>query len=191
MRRQRTVICNTPEDLMTHFASLGRPTRQSTGKNYIGVDNGVSGSIGIIPANGVNPRFYLTPTFSSQNYTKAKGNITRIDAVKLQAILQGIPNPFAVLERPMVNPGRFKATTSALRALEATLIVFEMCDIPYLYLDSKEWQKVLLPKGIKSSEELKKASLDIANRLFPQFSKLYKGDGDGILMAEFARRMNL
>ena len=34
-----------------------------------------------------------------------------------------------VLERPMVNPSRFKASKSALRAYEATLIILELISI--------------------------------------------------------------
>lgn len=171
-----------------------RPTRQlvqTSGKTYIGVDNGVTGSIGIIPPSGIDVTFHLTPTFSVQNYNKDKKNITRIDVKKLSAILQQAVSPFAVLERPMVNPGRFNATASALRALEALLICLEHTNVPYMFIDSKEWQKVLLPKGVKGSDALKKASLDIGSRLFPQFKSKYKGDADGILIAEWARRTNL
>ena len=169
-----------------------RPTRPAiTGKSYIGIDNGVTGSIGIIPPSGVGTTYHLTPTFSVQNYNKDKKNVTRIDVKKLTTILKEVENPFAVLERPMVNPRRFNATASALRALEALLICLEACDIPYMFIDSKQWQKVLLPKGIKGAEEQKKASLDIGGRLFPQFKSKYKGDADGILIAEWARRTNL
>jgi hypothetical protein len=89
----------------------------------------------------------------------------------------------------MVNPMRFLATTSALRALEATLIVIEQLELPYQYIDSKEWQKALLPHGLKR-EELKKAAIDIAKRLFPQFTNLSSGQADALLIAEYARRIN-
>ena len=61
----------------------------------------------------------------------------------------------------------------------------------HIYVDSKEWQKVMLPKGVKGSEELKKSSLDIGNRLFPQFEENKHKDRDSLLMAEWARRNNL
>jgi len=60
---------------------------------------------------------------------------------------------------------------------------------PYEYIDSKEWQKVLLPKGIKGSDELKKASLDIGKRMFPTLK--IKKDADGLLIAEYLRRKYL
>ena len=49
----------------------------------------------------------------------------------------------------------------------------------------------MLPKGIKGADVLKKASLDVGKRLFPQFADKFKGDADGILIAEWARKMNL
>jgi hypothetical protein len=160
-------------------------------KISIGIDNGVSGTIGIIDQNG--SQFIETPTITQQNYTKAKASISRIDFDKLTEILLPYKGTdcFVLLERPMVNPQRFQATTSALRALEATLIVIEHLRLPFSYLDSKAWQKALLPVGIKGSDEQKKASIDIGCRLFPQHEVLIRRhkDADGILIAEYCRRM--
>src|SRR5574340_534386 len=127
-------------------------------RTYVGIDNGVSGSIGIIAPDSI--KFYLTPTFSELSYTKEKQNISRIDFRRMLEILSELKNPFVLLERPMVNPGRFKATISALRALESTLLAIEYHNIPRMYIDSKEWQKDMLPRGIKGTDALKKASLD-------------------------------
>lgn len=158
-------------------------------KIYIGIDNGVSGSIGWINNLGTQNGFHYIPTISEQDYTKTKKNRTRINNKELRRLLYDINKNgdcIALIERPMVNPGRFQATTSALRALESTLIAIEWCGISYKFIDSKEWQKIMLPSGIKGAPELKKASLDIGKRLFPNFK--YKGDADGILIAEWARR---
>ena len=164
-------------------------------KTYIGIDNGVSGSIGIITPNQYN--LHPTPTFSQQDYTKTKQNVTRVIGVELTNMLirytNGNAHPTTILiERPMVNAGRFKATKSALRCLEATLIVIESLSLPYQFVDSKEWQKVLLPKGCKK-EELKKASHDIGIRLFPGLKEVIEKqkDADGILIAEWGRRTGL
>lgn len=163
-------------------------------KIWIGIDNGTTGTIGFINEDGRVIDFFKTPTIFEQNYTKAKGNITRIDCNslinKLDILFKEDFVLKALVERPMVNPTRFQATTSALRALEATLIVLECLAIPYQYIDSKEWQKVLLPKGVKGAEELKKASLDIGKRLFPK-NILKHPDMDGLLIAEYGRRKNL
>ena len=156
-------------------------------KVYIGIDNGVTGSIGIISDSG--SELIPTPVKMEQSYTKAKQNISRIDYLKLFDLLcnyNSVPT-MILIERPMVNPTRFKASASALRALEATLIAVESLGLAYSYIDSKEWQKVLLPSG---SSDLKKDSMDIACRLFPSHSTSIKKhkDGDGLLIAEYCRR---
>ena len=154
-------------------------------KTYIGLDNGVTGTIGIIGEDGV--QFLKVPVKKEQNYTKKKDNITRIDIDKFMDLL-GKYKPsetFILIERPMVNPQRFKATVSAVRCLEAELVSIEHLKIPFQYCDSKEWQKVLLPKG---TDDTKKASMDIGNRLFPQFKDFKHPDRDGLLIAEYAKR---
>jgi len=88
----------------------------------------------------------------------------------------------------MVNPGRFQASISAMRALEATLNVLEFLELPHQYIDSKEWQKVMLPSGLKGADQMKKASQSIGKRLFPSIT--CTPDADGLLIAEWARRGN-
>jgi len=154
---------------------------------FIGIDNGVSGTIGILSKNG--SQFLKVPTVTQQSYTKAKQNISRLDYWLFKSMIADHEDVRVLIERPMVNPGRFKATASALRCLEAVLIAVEACGYRYEYIDSKEWQKVLLPKGVKA-EGLKKASVDIGCRLFPQHKELImkNKDADGLLIAEFAMR---
>lgn len=156
---------------------------------YGGIDNGVTGSIGIITDE--ESFFLSTPTKIELNYTKEKQNITRVDCFELKRILR----PFSeqgcrfLLERPLTGGYGFKALNSAMRSLEATLITLESLKIPFSYIDSKEWQKKLLPHGIKGTAELKKASLDIASRLYPQHLTLLKKhkDGDGLLIAHYCK----
>jgi hypothetical protein len=69
--------------------------------------------------------------------------------------------------------------------LEATEIVLEELQIPYQFIDSKEWQKVLLPSGLKG-DQLKKAALDVAKRLFPKQEIV---NADSLLIAEYCRRV--
>lgn len=160
--------------------------------SYIfGIDNGVSGSITALSSTGICELHRIVPTKSEQSYTKTKQSITRIDVIELLAILSSpnfVPhcNNLAVLERPMINPTRFKASVSAARSLEATVIVLEQLGIPYRYIDSKEWQKEMLPSGCEK-EELKKAAVDISKRLFPNV-KTTTLTADSLLIAEYARR---
>src|SRR3970282_2741479 len=158
-------------------------------KTYVGIDNGVSGTISILTEQSVY--HFDTPVKKEQSYTKTKQMISRIDYERLRDGLMGrlIGNSgvFCLLERPMVNPGRFTATASALRALEATLIVLERLNIPFQYIDSKERQRHVLPKGIEK-DELKKAALDVAKRVFPRATPK---EAHLLLIVENARRMRL
>jgi len=160
---------------------------------YIGADNGVSGSLALVSDYGVF--FALTPVRQEQSYTKAKAKITRVDVNGLTALLLnwmnlvGHDDVRVFVERPFVNPTGFKATVSAMRALEATLIVIESLGLSLEYVDSRQWQKVMLPSGCVG-KELKVASKDIGCRLFPALhAQIEKhGDADSLLMAEWAKR---
>lgn len=160
-------------------------------KLWIGIDNGVSGTLGVVGEKNI---FTKVPTKSVLKYTKKKANVTRIDHANFFDLLSDIISNYSSeeiligLERPMVNPKRFKATSSALRAWESTLIIMERLSVPYIYIDSKEWQKELLPKGIKGAPELKKASRQVGERLFPHFKEVKHEDMDGILIAEYLKR---
>ena len=158
-------------------------------KVWMGIDNGVSGSIGIITSDS-EVNFIHTPIKKCLNYTKEKKFLNRIDFTSLVDILADYSacEIHAIIERPLVNPMMFNASASALRAYEATVIALEESEISYEVIDSKEWQKELLPHGLHK-EELKIASLDVAKRLFPKLD--FKGfkDGDGILIAEYCRRI--
>lgn len=158
-------------------------------KYYIGIDNGTSGTIGVI---GLGKTWFIkTPVKKEQSYIKKKQNITRVEYHELYSFLRRFTrkNCFAVLERPMVNPSQFKTTMSAMRTLEAEVLILEALCIPFMYCDSKEWQKVMLPLGIKGPA-LKQVSRDIGCRLFPQHKDLIMKhkDADGIMIAEWARR---
>jgi hypothetical protein len=156
-------------------------------KIFCGVDNGVSGYITIITAEGEILAHKPTPIKKELSYTKTKQFINRIDGPALEQFLL-LYNPIkATLERPMINPTRWKASMSAVRALEATIIVLELLKIPYEYIDSKEWQKAFLPSGLVK-DELKKAAVDVARRLFPSITTK---DADSILISEFTRRKYL
>jgi len=163
-------------------------------KIILGIDNGVSGSVGVVSDEIIE--YFPVPTFTQQSYTKKKANITRIDFKELVNYIADIlgltvgSEAFAFIERPMVNPMRFQASASALRAHESVLIVLEHFNIGYRFIDSKEWQRDMLPEGIKGSPELKKASLDIGIRTCPNLSDVItkQGDADGLLIALYANK---
>ena len=159
---------------------------------YIGIDNGTTGTIGIA-GDDIRGEIYHTPVKKEQDYTKAKKNVSRLDVGGFMEILNRYPhgNIRVVCERPMINPGRWTASMTAIRCWEAQLVTLEVLGLPHIFVDSREWQRQMLPKGIQGASELKKASKDIGLRLFPYLSDFRHTDFDGLLIAEYARRNRL
>jgi hypothetical protein len=169
-------------------------------KTYIGVDNGPTGTIGWVSEAIYNLNKHgicKTPVKLVQDYTKKKKNLSRLVGPTFATLIQGLIHDaddcMAVLERPMKNPTRFNATITAMRMWEAQLTVLEVLGIPHLWIDSKEWQRVLLPSGIVGEPALKKASMEVGIRLFPDHKEFFEQhkDADGLLIAEWARRKGL
>lgn len=155
---------------------------------YVGIDNGTTGTIAILNSELVF--FGNIPSKKESSYTKKKQKLTRIDTKELKYLLQSKIEDSQVkviIERPLVNPGMFKATVSGVRALEAVLIVIEELGYLVSYIDSKEWQKELLPKGSKG-KQLKKDSLYIGNKLFPEIQDFKHPDRDGLLIAVYSKQ---
>jgi hypothetical protein len=167
---------------------------------YIGIDNGVTGAVGIVETERTNVFLFPTPVIRELSYTKKKQFVHHLDVPLFATILTIAENlakgntnhVLAVLERPMVNPERFKATLSAVTCFMQQYTVLRYRYIPFRYIDSKEWQREMLPSGLEK-EQLKDASLDVAQRLFPvlnlgESTILTKQTADAILIAEYARR---
>lgn len=135
-----------------------------------------------------------TPVKRCRNYQKKEKHLKRVDAEKLFDVLYDrafLPTTTGavthlLLERPYSNPGGYNASLLAARALEATLVVIDLLGLEYQFVDSKEWQSVMLPKGIIGRDELKEASFAVGTQLFPEVK--FKKDADSLLMAEWARR---
>ena len=159
--------------------------RPVANRAFIGIDNGVTGAITILSESGTVLKHIKTPVKKCLNYTKKKAFMNRIDFPKLKTELTANWDFFCMIERPMVNPMRWVASVSALRCLEATEIILEELQIPYQFIDSKEWQKALLPSGLKG-DQLKKAANDVAKRLFPKQDIV---NADSLLIAEYCRRI--
>lgn len=147
---------------------------------YCGVDNGVTGAITILNKNGDVLLHKKTPVTKCLNYTKKKAFVNLVNPILLKQYLQSAGEvKFCMIERPMINPTRFTATISAVRCLEATESMLKQLQIPYQFIDSKEWQKALLPSGLKG-DELKLAAADVAKRLYP---RLKVENADSLLIA--------
>ena len=161
-------------------------------RSYIGIDNGVTGAIGVIAFTKHERTTFMipTPVFMEQDYTKKKQNVSRVDFHKMHQFLSNFSNAHVMMERPLVNPTKYKATLSAIRCMEATLIILESLNLGRVFVDSRKWQSTLLPAGTKTPPALKKASREIGSRLFPELKdKIIKQeDADAILIAEYCRK---
>jgi hypothetical protein len=151
-------------------------------KTIIGIDNGTSGSYGIIGPDGVV--FDIMPIKDSL-LGKAGKHIKRIDVTKLMDIFAHNKgkDTFAYVERPFT--GQFlNAVLPAQRSFEAVLIALELMRIGYEVVDSKTWQLPVLGQ-IKGSAELKKASMLRGCQMYPVHGAAIKehGDADGLLIA--------
>lgn len=173
----------------------GKPVSSSL-RIYCGIDNGTSGSIGIL-APGLPPFWSATPIKKCRNYQKIERHLNRVDAERLFDILHDrlyVPiqqgsTGLVLMERPYCNPTGFNASMLAARALEATLVIVDLLNLEYRFVDSKEWQTVMLPKGIIGRDELKSASFEVGKKLFP--GTKFKKDADSLLMAQWAKNANL
>jgi hypothetical protein len=162
---------------------------------YIGIDNGPSGTIGVITPH--QTYFFKTPVFRELDFQKTKAKyLNRFDGYVCHRALTACEmtgRKLCCMERPFSNGKAYNASTIALRCWEAQLIMLKQMGIPRTTVDSKPWQAMLLPAGVKGSKQLKEASKHVGMRLFPEHEELIKrhGDADGILIAEWARRENL
>uniref|UniRef100_A0A6M3XTZ0 Uncharacterized protein n=1 Tax=viral metagenome TaxID=1070528 RepID=A0A6M3XTZ0_9ZZZZ len=158
---------------------------------FIGIDNGVTGSIGIITPEQI--LYIPTPTITVQDYTKRKKTINRINFNITKFILARACDrkTMVLLERPMINPDRFNQSIIAARAYEATLIIVEELGISHDWIDSRKWQKLFFPEEIigTGTKMLKLYSNSVGKRLFPDVDIGNLDDYDGLLIAEYCRRL--
>lgn len=165
----------------------------------IGIDNGTTGSITALDvAMDTSVSIALSinmPVKEELDYTKEAKHITRVVLDGLVHELRELItshdtlNIRAVIERPMINPGRFKQSILAARAFEATIIALELLGIAYRVVDSRVWQKALLPSGLKGIE-LKKAAVQFVHKTFPKLDRSKDQDGraDSVCLAYYGVR---
>jgi len=166
---------------------------------YIGIDNGVTrSSIGYM--NTITGEYFYKemPIKNGRDYTQREKNITRIVYSDLCDIFKrwltvDKNQTFILLERPMINPERFEASIVAARAYEIVITAIEQFNIEFDTIDSRLWQKKLLPIGTKGEADLKQASFDLGLKLFPScISTILKvQDADGLMIALYAKTMEL
>lgn len=174
----------------------------------IGLDNGATGTIAAIIPEHKYMDFIQTPSKVSLDYPKEIAYINRVDIEKLTEFIKKqikIAKKFykqqiksiVIMQRPMVNPQRFKQSGHALRAFEATIITLENLGIEYIIIDSKKWQHYYFGKNTTiidlKTQSMKKGlqilnKYDIKNKDKEDISSVIKkhGDADGLLICQFA-----
>ena len=165
---------------------------------YLGIDNGVTGSIAAVDKDGVPLMFEKMPIKNVQNYQKTEVKfINRIDVVSTIDLIIGCmknnneENVAAVIERPMVNPKMFNSTMSGIRAWEAIMVVFDLMipkKISYSIVDSKNWQRYYFGKSFIGADQ-KRVSMERGIAKFPSFEDSIRKhkDADSLFMADFCR----
>jgi hypothetical protein len=169
-------------------------------KITIGIDNGTTGSIGIIVQDEHKTEAMFMETPSKMSILgKKERHIRRIDHFLLRELITSLAllpsvtlkngNQSAIIHAYIERPftGRFMgAVLPAQRSFEAVLIILEQLSIPYTVVDSKEWQKSQLPE-IKGSKELKAASCELGRAKWLDLAAmvLKHGDADGLLIADY------
>lgn len=159
----------------------------TTHLTVIGIDNGASGSIGVLNTYGVTPYFGSVPTQDSVYYARSRASLPRrLDRKQLTSFLRGFRDfgeVRAFVERPFT--GKFvHAMLLSHRFFEATICTLEDLGIGLEVVDSRDWQKPLFG-GIKGSDELKRASKIRGIELYPKLKDAItkQGDADGLLIA--------
>lgn len=197
--------------------SISRQRRQKqkficAGSNIVfGIDNGSTGTVScIIPYNNY-VSFIQTPSRECLDYTKQIQYISRIDynvfkqwfknnLKKGNKIYKQQLKPIVILQRPMVNPQRFKQSGHALRAFQATILLLEQLELQYIIIDSKKWQHHFFGKNT-SQLDLKKQSLQLGIKIIQQICNNSQqknegceemkqcirkhGDADGLLICKY------
>ncbi len=165
--------------------------------NYLGVDNGVSGGIALVDAEGV-----LRFSCSMPIQKTRKGNeinvmelCRAIDQFHSQSRRWGDTNITVVIEEPGGSKSA-KAATSMAGAFHATRALVEHMRFKLVRITPQQWQKPMLKC---KTGDTKPVALQLASSLWPgaDFKRTIAcrtadmGIVDAALIAEWARRNNL
>lgn len=177
-------------------------------KLVFGLDNGATGTVCSIIPQMKYLNFIQTPSIISVDYPKDIQYINRVDIdnltkwmkksiKKAEKFYKQPIKSIVIMQRPMVNPQRFKQSGNALRAFEATIIMLENLKIEYIIIDSKKWQHYFFGKNtlmLDLKAQSMKKGLQILNnyKIRAKDKKIMSdvikkhGDADGMLICQFA-----
>lgn len=138
--------------------------------------------------------FRPLPVIDVQDFYRRKSIISRVRSMDFLGLLAPLPAEYAtraIIERPSSSMP-FSRHVETVRRLEAVLVVLELLTISYEFIDKSEWERTMLPRGLKPGAPTRRASLDIGKRLFPNHAEAIEsiGHADALLLAEFYRHAN-
>lgn len=173
----------------------GKNKPEPTPRGVLFFNSGTTGTVGWLGYRGMSKMVEI-PVKKRTSFHKVPHSMTVIDVEELERRIcywmdWGYTEPAAVIayrERPVINPKRWSESLTAIRADEAVTIMLERMGIKYQYVDSKAWQRHILPsfgKAGTTSDMLKAESKDIGLKMFKSLSDIIEkhGDADGILGA--------
>lgn len=153
---------------------------------WIGVDNGVSGSIGII-GTGLEPMLV-----NAREYTRKKkrGGLEVDPTAFLQIITEHGPVAGVILENPFRGKHR-NVEVSAAHFDSVARTMMEIHQIPFVSVASGDWQRPLLKvpprkKGVKT--DTKRISMEAGALRWPSLRAQIEdqGDADALFLAVHA-----
>ncbi len=107
-------------------------------KTYIGIDNGISGAVYVLPEDTTNHSRswgFVTPT-------KGMSNRPFIDVIAIRDKLLGVHNPFLIIEGGQKNPDfGAKGNYSQGQSHGRLMALAELMNWPFVHVNPKMWQQ--------------------------------------------------
>lgn len=158
---------------------------------HIGIDNGTTGAIGVL---GTEEPMLIPAKAYVRQYTGTKsGKGKELDPLAFARILREISThgdiQFVTIERPFTGgPGTGNAAVVARGVYAGMQAVLEIMGIPYVTIDSREWQEPLFGKGGKA-KDTKARSLALGIQRYPLLEQEIRrqGDADALFIAARSR----
>jgi hypothetical protein len=153
--------------------------------NYIGIDNGISGAITVLDADGKMLHCNVLPTYSN-------GKTQELDVVTLANMIED--DDFVCVESAQKFSAGVLALCSTWFTFGQIIAILKLRKIRHRIVQPREWQRKFWAVNAKDKNS-KESSLRVASQLWPhaawkrteRCSKLHDGMSDSALMAEFIR----
>lgn len=142
-------------------------------KTYIGIDNGVSGAVYVLPEDTTNHSRH----WGFDTPTKGKSNRPFIDVIALRDKLTAIHNPFFIIEGGQKNPDfGAKGNYSQGQSHGRLMALMELMDWPFVHVNPQMWQHTIF-NLIANHEKLSTTKQRSAQFFYEKTATHSKNDG--------------